>query len=387
MNQFKAKVRSLSSDGSGVVDHPDGFVVFVPGTWPGDVGLFEILQKKKRYALGKLIELHEISSERIEARCPHFGIEEGRCGGCLWQIGTYASQLEVKQSWVQRELEKLGLKDFEGLREIKASPREWGYRNRARLRTDGKSIGYISPQSHRLAPINDCLILNDSNRDKLQGLKGKLPFKLLKNSSKNNADQMPYIDIDEDLNVENLELNKSMPFKQANDEQNNFMKSWLAEQLGSKFVGAGAVELFSGSGNFTQVLVKSGLNQVLAFEGDKQSTEKLKLRKLKGVRAETTNLFTDKFVKDYSEEISKAKLLVLDPPRDGWKNKARFLEQAKSLKAIVYVSCHLATFSRDLRDFMEAGYSLTLLQPVDQFPQTPHLEIMAYLTRSCAHSF
>ncbi|MCB0384585.1 MAG: hypothetical protein KDD43_04260, partial [Bdellovibrionales bacterium] len=40
--EFEARVRDLTPKGLGVIDHPDGRVVFVPGVWPGDVGLFRL---------------------------------------------------------------------------------------------------------------------------------------------------------------------------------------------------------------------------------------------------------------------------------------------------------------------------------------------------------
>jgi 23S rRNA (uracil1939-C5)-methyltransferase len=41
----------------------------------------------------------------------------------------------------------------------------------------------------------------------------------------------------------------------------------------------------------------------------------------------------------------------------------------------------VATFTRDLTDFIAAGFKVVELQPLDQFPHTPHIEIMAWLER------
>jgi 23S rRNA (uracil1939-C5)-methyltransferase/tRNA (uracil-5-)-methyltransferase len=49
---------------------------------------------------------------------------------------------------------------------------------------------------------------------------------------------------------------------------------------------------------------------------------------------------------------------------------------------IVYVSCDPATQARDLKEFVEAGYDITLIQPFDLFPHTRHIENVVSLTLS-----
>ena len=51
---------------------------------------------------------------------------------------------------------------------------------------------------------------------------------------------------------------------------------------------------------------------------------------------------------------------------------------------LVYVSCHPATFADNAARFVEGGYRLEYVQPVDMFPQTPHVEAVARFTRATA---
>ena len=48
---------------------------------------------------------------------------------------------------------------------------------------------------------------------------------------------------------------------------------------------------------------------------------------------------------------------------------------------LVYVSCDVATFARDLSRFVQAGYALEHLEAFDLFPNTAHVEGLAVLTR------
>jgi len=72
--------------------------------------------------------------------------------------------------------------------------------------------------------------------------------------------------------------------------------------------------------------------------------------------------------------------LVLDPPRTGMTRDA--VAGAIALRAVrvVFVSCDVATLARDLRRFLDAGYSLDSVQGFDLFPNTAHVEALARLS-------
>ena len=78
----------------------------------------------------------------------------------------------------------------------------------------------------------------------------------------------------------------------------------------------------------------------------------------------------------------KADVVVADPPRAGFHPKALSTLAAMAPARIVYVSCNPATLARDLADLVRQGYTLEWVQPVDMFPQTPHIEAVARLRRA-----
>jgi 23S rRNA (uracil1939-C5)-methyltransferase len=73
---------------------------------------------------------------------------------------------------------------------------------------------------------------------------------------------------------------------------------------------------------------------------------------------------------------------LVDPPRIGLSQPVRRFLTEKRIKRLVYVSCDPATFARDAGYLAHSGYALKRVQPVDLFPQTPHVELVALLDRS-----
>jgi 23S rRNA (uracil1939-C5)-methyltransferase len=77
-----------------------------------------------------------------------------------------------------------------------------------------------------------------------------------------------------------------------------------------------------------------------------------------------------------------ASVVVADPPRAGFHPKALAALAAMAPARIVYVSCNPSTLARDVGDLARQGYRLEWVQPVDMFPQTPHIEAVARLRRA-----
>ena len=74
--------------------------------------------------------------------------------------------------------------------------------------------------------------------------------------------------------------------------------------------------------------------------------------------------------------------IILDPPRAGLHSKVIESVLGHKPEKIVYVSCNTSTFARDLGEFLKGGYELRMVQPVDLFPHTAHVETVALLQKS-----
>jgi 23S rRNA (uracil1939-C5)-methyltransferase len=90
--------------------------------------------------------------------------------------------------------------------------------------------------------------------------------------------------------------------------------------------------------------------------------------------------FFEANVLDYLRSASFAKarfdLIIVDPPRAGMNPKVlkRLMEYRP--KQLLYISCNPATFARDTKELLAAGYHLPVVSPVDMFPHTMHIEVV-----------
>jgi 23S rRNA (uracil1939-C5)-methyltransferase len=74
-------------------------------------------------------------------------------------------------------------------------------------------------------------------------------------------------------------------------------------------------------------------------------------------------------------------VVLVDPPRSGCHPRA--LQEIKNLapRCLVYISCDPATLARDVNQFCTNGYRLSIVQPVDMFPNTSHIETVSLIER------
>jgi 23S rRNA (uracil1939-C5)-methyltransferase len=86
-------------------------------------------------------------------------------------------------------------------------------------------------------------------------------------------------------------------------------------------------------------------------------------------------------LRELVSEAGRPDVLIVDPPRAGLSQKVvrRILEAAPA--RVVYVSCNPTTLAPNAAQMVQGGYQLRRVQPVDMFPQTPHIECVAELVK------
>ncbi len=120
---------------------------------------------------------------------------------------------------------------------------------------------------------------------------------------------------------------------------------------------------------------------IIAIEGDPSSARDLRINaQAFGTRVQVEHTSVEHYLARATAPTRDATLIV-DPPRTGMSRDA--LKGAIALRAarVIYVSCDVATFARDLRRLLDSGYALDHLEAFDLFPNTAHVESLAVLSR------
>ena len=88
------------------------------------------------------------------------------------------------------------------------------------------------------------------------------------------------------------------------------------------------------------------------------------------------------FMRELAAEGQRVDVVLMDPPRAG--STEEFLDALAALapERVVYVSCNPETQVRDVRCLLTLGYRLDIVQPVDMFPHTGHVETIVLITKS-----
>lgn len=142
------------------------------------------------------------------------------------------------------------------------------------------------------------------------------------------------------------------------------------------------LDLYCGTGTIGILLagrVKEVVGVELVADAISVANENAALNGVKNITFHEANV--TKYLKEAVKNDLAFDGLIIDPPRAGLHPKAlkRIIELKP--KRILYISCNPATFARDASLLCESGYDLPTIKPVDMFPHTRHIELVAVLYR------
>jgi 23S rRNA (uracil1939-C5)-methyltransferase len=141
------------------------------------------------------------------------------------------------------------------------------------------------------------------------------------------------------------------------------------------------LDLYSGSGLFALPLALAKHHVTAVEESRKASREAGKNAQLSGVPESNLRLMPSK-VEEAIDHLARQEwdAAVIDPPRSGCPDEVmRTLTRKIAPPKLVIVSCNPEALMDEMRLATDAGYRATLVQPVDMFPHTPHIETVVVL--------
>ena len=429
----------MNSEAQGV-GRIDDFTVFVDGALPNEVVQVKINSVKKNYAAADLLDIINKSKDRVEPRCPIYK----DCGGCQLQHLSYEAQLKWKRRQIVDAVTRIGKIDVPVSETIgMADAWHYRNKMQfpvGKVKGEVK-IGCFAKSSHQIIDTNSCLIQRPANdlilaaarkvinkfnisvynEDRhrgtirhIMGRAGADETMLVLVTSKENLpneksivlalrSELPNItSIQQNIQtyhnnvvlgrdskilygkrsikdrIGDLEFNISArSFFQVNTKQAEKLYQTaldFADLKGHETV----IDAFCGTGTITLFLAKRA-RRVIGIEIVSPSIADAKLN------ARINNIRNAEFiVGDATAVMPKLRVrpdvIVLDPPRAGCDQKLLAAVAHMRPAKVVYVSCNPATLARDLNIMETTGYKTKIIQPVDMFPFTSHVESVALLT-------
>ena len=411
-------IGSLGTHGDGI-GYQGEKKFFVPFTLP-DEKITIFAEKEAQEWRGKLISIETSSPNRIDPLCHHFGL----CGGCVTQHIRHENYKEWKISQIIDPLVRQGISPSVVRPLIEIPP---GKRRRTRLsfkRQKGQVIiGFNQSHSHNIFDIKECLQLDNrivniipDLRSLLQNIFSEIPngqvditltelgldivfcfsTSLTLTQRENLALFSENYDIgrlsmfhdNQSHDYEIILQRKDIfifidgvklfipphSFLQPSSEGEKTLITLVLDGIGE---AKKVADLYAGSGTFSIPLSKKA--QVTAIEVNPRACEALKLASDKSsrhIKIENRDLTRHPL---QSMELEQVEAIVFDPPRAGADSVIESLSKYKKLKPLVYVSCNPKSFIRDILKLTNRGYRLEKVFPIDQFPWSKHLEVVAYL--------
>jgi 23S rRNA (uracil1939-C5)-methyltransferase len=372
---IRVVTESMAHGGRAVARH-EGQVVFVEGAYPGETVQVEITGGGKRHLLARATSIDEPSPARVEPPCIHFG----SCGGCQWQSAAYEAQLGWKRSIVVDQLAHLGRMPEAEVRATIAPGPMYGYRNRMDFRLVAGKPALSRAASHELVAIHDCHLMVPP----LAEVFYELPIRPQSDRvtiRAGAATRQTLVMYDDETGVlEEAVGGASFRITGRAFFQNNTAGAEVLVRLVGEALkpGEGDVLLdgYAGGGLFAATVGRA-CRRVIGVESDRFAAADFEHNT--GTRA-----LKAKFESAAPMLPRRFEVAVVDPPRVGLGNEGVAVLVGGRPRAIAYVSCDPASFARDALLLRQQGYELAWVQPVDMFPQTFHIEVVASFLREIA---
>ncbi|MCH7533367.1 MAG: class I SAM-dependent RNA methyltransferase [Gemmatimonadetes bacterium] len=413
------RVRAIASNGSGVADLPDGRVVFIPRTAPGDYARVRLGKVKRRWAQASVVELLERAPNRIDAPCPLFD----RCGGCTLQHLPYEDQLKWKSLFVSDAMKRIGGLEVDPP-SVLPSPEVFAYRNRVsyslrRLRGGRVVAGFhaFGRPAHVIDVADECLLPEASLRIAWTALREGWgggarylpPAGRLRLTLRSTGDGVALVVDGGAPGWSAGDLAESVPglvaiwhrpsgatratlvrgseavtqggpdasrwvgdsFLQVNTALGDALRDFVLQRAEA---ASQVVDAYCGVGAYARELARRGA-QVTGIEVDPAAC------------AAARNDAPDELsivqgrVEERLTAVLPTEVLILNPPRSGLHDSVPAIIRASAPGRVIYVSCDPATLARDVARLIDA-YTLVEIQAFDLFPQTAHVETVAVLAPS-----
>lgn len=384
---FELEVDRVAAGGDGLGTAPDGRVVFVPASVPGDRLTVGIVQQKKQFIRGRVDAIIDASPDRVDPPCPH--VARG-CGGCDWQHIDVDAQSQLRVDLVRDALRRIAKIDD---LDVSAGPSlsAEGYRTTARLAVANRRAGFRIRRSNEVIVPDSCLVLHPT----LDQLATTADFgsveEVVLRIGERTGEVMVHVasgdvdglvlpagvllsTVDQPASVTEIvgghRFTISGPsFFQCRPDGAEVMVGLVAEAI--KGVEGPLVDAYAGVGLFGALLGQD--RPLTAVESAPTSV----VDSRSNLPDHATIIESD--VEQW--EPTQAAALIADPARAGLGPKGVEVLAGTGAEVMALVSCDVASMARDVGLLFEAGYQPEWAQTIDLFGHTSHVEVVTRLVR------
>lgn len=427
---YTVECLDLTFAGYGVAKVND-LVVFVKGLLIGEKAVIKLIALRKNYAYAIIEKLLEVSPYRTASICPI----AYKCGGCDLCHINYAYQLVLKQKWVRETLKSVAGIELP-VKAVVPAPRQYAYRNKVQLPLKDGKIGFYRKHSHDIVEYTYCCAQSPLANKIIAFLKQELKARSLTESIRHivlkegfacKEVMVAFVTGENEIKgldhlvtslVQNFPAIKSVILSHKAKDDNVVLGEEETLLFGRPYINDSlkkvkyqislksfyqinpyqtvnlyqeiikraeigktdrVLDLYSGIGSIA-LFIAAQAGTVTGVEIEKAAVENARknavINAFKNVRFYLGDAAAG--LKDY---LVDQDIVIVDPPRKGL-NPAVIKEiaAAETMK-VVYVSCNPSTLARDLKLFIESGYTADYLQPFDMFPHTRHVECVTLLKR------
>ncbi len=400
-------VGKVAAGGGCVARLDDGRVAFVRHCVPGERVRARITDETRTFVRADAVEIVEASSARVVPPCRYAG--PGGCGGCDWQHISLPVQRRLKGELVSEQLRRLaGVEVPVAVEPVPGDVGGLGWRSRIRYSASPAGhLGLRKHRSHLIQRIDRCIIAGAPIRElraervrwpgassvEVFAMPDAGPPVVSVGSRRHRQLGVPPVAcglvVDDRVVQEPGVLGVEVLGHRFRVSAGVFWQvhqgaaallGRVVRELVEPCEGRRVADLFAGAGLFSVLLAgrvgKTG--DILAVERDPRACADLAaniagMENVRLVRAAVSSGLFDGALND-------PEVVVVDPPRQG--AGVAVMEgmiRLRALERIVYVSCDAASFARDLRVVLDAGWALASLRAFDLFPMTEHVELVAAL--------
>lgn len=382
--EFEVRVDRVAAGGDGLATAPDGRVVFVPASVPGDRLRVEVVQQKKQFFRARISDVLDPSPDRVAPPCPHVA---AGCGGCDWQHVSVEGQQAMRVDIVRDAVRRIAkLTDLD----IGPGPAlaPTGYRTTVRAAVRDGRGGYRMRRSNDVIGPDSCLVAHPRLETMLTTFDFGRAEEVVLRIGERTGDAMVHVLAGE----AEVEIPPGVVLSTSDQP------AFITEEVGGHTFRVSGPSFFQCRPDGAEAMVDVVAEAIDGIDGpllDAYAGVGLfgallgRQRPLTAVESAATSIADSRVnLPDHAVIVQSAverwkpepaAAVIADPARAGLGAEGAAVLAGTGAAVIALVSCDAAAMARDLSLLQAHGYRAEWARVLDLFGHTSHVEVVTRL--------